>query len=83
MGFESIFVLILVFAVLLAIRVPIAFSIGLATLVTILISVDVLPALTTIAQRMATGLDSFTLLAIPFYSGRTINESRRHRKKIN
>tara|TARA_R110002124_G_scaffold286310_1_gene466873 strand:- start:64727 stop:66022 length:1296 start_codon:yes stop_codon:yes gene_type:complete len=85
MGFESIFVLILVFAVLLAIRVPIAFSIGLATLVTILISVDVLPALTTIAQRMATGLDSFTLLAIPFFilAGQLMNQGGIAKKLID
>lgn len=85
MGFESVFVLILVFAVLLAIRVPIAFSIGLATLVTILISVDVLPALTTMAQRMATGLDSFTLLAIPFFilAGQLMNQGGIAKKLID
>ena len=32
-----------------------------------LVSIDFLPALTTFAQRMATGLDSFALLAIPFF----------------
>lgn len=85
MGFESIFILALVFAVLLAIRVPIAFSIGLATLVTILISVDVLPALTTISQRMATGLDSFTLLAIPFFilAGQLMNQGGIAKKLID
>jgi len=30
-------------------------------------SIPVIPALTTVAQRMATGLDSFGLLAIPFF----------------
>ena len=43
MGFESILILILIFVLLLSIRVPIAFSIGVATLATILLSVDSLP----------------------------------------
>lgn len=64
------------FVVLLGIGVPIAWSIGLSGLVTLLVSVDSIPAFTTIAQRMATGLDSFTLLAIPFFilAGQLINK---------
>jgi len=60
-------VLVLSFIILLAIGVPIAFSIGIAGILTMLMSIDTLPALTTFAQRMATGLDSFALLAIPFF----------------
>jgi tripartite ATP-independent transporter DctM subunit len=33
----------------------------------LLLNIDRLPALTTIAQRMTTGIDSFALLAIPFF----------------
>ncbi len=55
------------FLVFLALGVPIAYSIGLSGIMTMLVSIDVLPAFTTMAQRMATGLDSFTLLAIPFF----------------
>ncbi|MEO9886639.1 MAG: TRAP transporter large permease [Balneola sp.] len=85
MGVESVLVLILVFVVLLSLRVPIAFSIGLATLATILISVDSLPAITTLAQRMATGLDSFTLLAIPFFilAGQLMNQGGIAKKLID
>jgi tripartite ATP-independent transporter DctM subunit len=61
------FVLLLVFFILLILSVPISFSIGIATLVTMLISMDLTPAVTTIAQRMAGGLNSFALLAIPFF----------------
>ena len=61
------FVLLLVFFILLILSVPISFSIGIATLVTMLMSMDLAPAVTTIAQRMAGGLDSFALLAIPFF----------------
>ena len=60
-------VLVTVFVVLLLLNVPIAISIALATLATMLFTIDFYPAVTTIAQRMAGGLDSFTLLAIPFF----------------
>jgi len=60
-------ILVIVFSALLALGVPIAFSIGIATVATMLVSVDTLPALTTVAQRMAGGLDSFSLLAIPLF----------------
>ncbi|MBU2279772.1 MAG: TRAP transporter permease, partial [Gammaproteobacteria bacterium] len=63
----SALVLVLVFFALLMLNVPISFCIGLATLATMLLSMDLLPALTTLAQRMAGGLNSFALLAIPFF----------------
>ncbi|MBT3631583.1 MAG: TRAP transporter large permease [Candidatus Marinimicrobia bacterium] len=63
----SILVLIVSFVVLVAFNVPIAFSIGLSTMFTMLFTIPVGPAITTIAQRMATGIDSFALLAIPFF----------------
>ncbi len=63
----EIFVLIFSFIVLVGIRVPIAWSIGIASILTLLFSVDTIPAFTTISQRVATGLDSFSLLAIPFF----------------
>ncbi|UTA48642.1 TRAP transporter large permease subunit [Simiduia sp. 21SJ11W-1] len=60
-------VLILCFFILLAINVPIAIAIGLATLASLLVTIDPLPAVTTIAQRLSAGIDSFALLAIPFF----------------
>jgi len=60
-------ILFTVFITLLLINLPIAFAIIFATLVTMLFTVDTLPALTTIAQRLAVGIDSFSLLAIPFF----------------
>lgn len=56
-----------VFALLLLINLPIALAIILATLVTMLTTIDTLPALTTIAQRLVAGIDSFALLAIPYF----------------
>ncbi|WP_308364008.1 MULTISPECIES: TRAP transporter large permease [unclassified Microbulbifer] len=60
-------VLLISFLLLLALNVPISVSIGIATLLTMLITIDVVPALITMAQRMASGIDSFALLAIPFF----------------
>lgn len=60
-------VLISVFFILLILNVPVSFCIGIATLVAMLFSIDFIPAVTTIAQQMAGGLDSFSLLAIPFF----------------
>jgi tripartite ATP-independent transporter DctM subunit len=59
--------LIIVFVVLFALGVPIAFCLGLATLATMLTTMDFSPAVTTIAQRMAGGINSFALLAIPLF----------------
>lgn len=63
----SILVLLVTFVVLLALNVPISISIGVATLLTMLFTIDMQPALITIAQRMASGINSFALLAIPFF----------------
>lgn len=63
----SILVLLVTFVVLLALNVPISISIGVATLLTMLFTIDIEPALVTISQRMASGINSFALLAIPFF----------------
>lgn len=67
MEWSHVLVLALSTAALLAIGVPVAFCIGIATVVTMLLTIMPEPSAITMAQRMATGLDSFTLLAIPFF----------------
>jgi len=67
MDYWGIVVLVTSFIILLAIGVPIAFSIGISGILTMLVSIAPIPAFTTFAHRMATGLDSFALLAIPFF----------------
>jgi tripartite ATP-independent transporter DctM subunit len=67
MEWTEVIVLVISFVILLLAGVPISFSIGIATLTTMFLSINTLPALTTVAQRMATGIDSFALLAIPFF----------------
>jgi len=63
----SIIVLFVSFVVLLAYGVPVAYSIGISTTLTLIMNIAYLPATTTAAQRMTTGIDNFALLAIPFF----------------
>jgi tripartite ATP-independent transporter DctM subunit len=81
----AIAILALTFFVLLLAGVPIAFAIGLATAITLLLTVRALPALTTVAQRMATGIDSFALVAIPFFilSGELMNRGGIARRLVD
>ncbi|MCF6297447.1 MAG: TRAP transporter large permease [Flavobacteriaceae bacterium] len=74
--FIPVIVLVLSFICLLAMGTPVAWSIAISSLLTMLVSFSAIPAFTTISQRMATGLDSFALLAIPFFvlSGELMNK---------
>src|SRR5690554_7906687 len=63
----SVVVLLSVFVVLLVLNVPISIAIGVATFGAMLFTIDFAPAAVTVAQRMASGLNSFSLLAIPFF----------------
>ena len=63
----SILLLFASFFGLLAYGVPVAYSIGISTTLTILLNIAFLPGITTVSQRMTTGIDSFSLLAIPFF----------------
>lgn len=55
------------FFVMLALSVPISFAIAISTLFTIMMTLPVDSALTVVTQKMASGLDNFALLAIPFF----------------
>lgn len=81
----DILVLVLSFVTLLFLGVPISFSIGIATALTMLMSIQAIPALTTVSQRIATGIDSFALLAIPFFilSGQFMNRGGIARRLID
>ncbi|MBU2998011.1 TRAP transporter large permease [Cellulophaga baltica] len=76
MDYIPVLVLIISFLCLLAIGTPVAWSISISALLTMLVSIPVLPAFTTVSQRIGTGLDSFSLLAIPFFvlSGELMNK---------
>lgn len=63
----SVVVLLVTFVVLLILNVPISIGIGVATFAAMLFTIDFGPAAVTVAQRMASGINSFALLAIPFF----------------
>lgn len=63
----TIAILVITFVLLFVVGVPIAFALGLSTLATMLTTMDFGPAATTVAQRMAGGINSFALLAIPLF----------------
>jgi tripartite ATP-independent transporter DctM subunit len=81
----EILILLLSFIVLLSIGTPIAFCIAISATLTLLASTPTMATLTTIAQRMGTGLDSFTLLAIPFFifAGQLMNSGGIATRLIN
>lgn len=76
MALTEVLILVISFLALLSLGVPVAFSIGLSSMFTLMMTMPSMLAFTTLAQRMATGLDSFTLLAIPFFvlSGQLMNK---------
>ncbi|OYD84853.1 TRAP transporter large permease [Azospirillum brasilense] len=67
MDFSPALVLSAAFVALLAFGVPISYATGLASITALLTIMPPLPAISVTAQRIATGLDSFALLAIPFF----------------
>lgn len=67
MDIVPILILVVSFLIFIMIGTPIAWSIALSSLLTLIVSISSLAAVTTIVQRMGTGLDSFSLLAIPFF----------------
>ena len=81
----SILLLFLSFFWLLGYGVPVAYSIGISTTLTILLNIAFTPGITTVAQRMTTGIDSFALLAIPFFvlAGELMNQGGVATRLIN
>jgi len=61
-----ILVLVISFIILLLLNVPVAFCMGISTVLAFLAMGD-LPAFVAVAHKIATGIDSFALLAIPFF----------------
>ncbi|OJH44260.1 TRAP transporter large permease [Paracoccus sp. SM22M-07] len=63
----SAIVLFASFGVLMVVGVPIAFAIGIASALTFLLFMSFDQTIFIVAQQIVSGLDSFTLLAIPFF----------------
>ena len=64
---EVAIVLLVVFAVLLLINVPVAVAIGVASLVVVFANGGAVQPEMIVADRMINGVASFSLLAIPFF----------------
>ncbi|KEQ13976.1 TRAP transporter large permease [Endozoicomonas numazuensis] len=73
------------FLLLLFLGVPICFAIGIATLLSVMTMLPFETSLILIAQRLSTGLKSFSLLAIPFFilAGVLMNQGGIARRLIN
>ena len=76
MALESLFIILSVLLVLLAFGVPIAYSIGIASLAAILQTVPLDVSVITAAQRTFVGMSKFSLTAIPFFilAGNLMNQ---------
>lgn len=76
MAIDSLVIILVVLLVLLALGVPIAYSIGIAALVTILQTVPLHVSVVTAAQRTFVGMSKFSLTAIPFFilAGNIMNQ---------
>lgn len=67
MVMEASLILVLVFAVLLAVGIPIVICISAASLTTVLLMLPLDIAVFTAGQKMVASLDSFSLIAVPFF----------------
>ncbi|NOI24639.1 TRAP transporter large permease [Vibrio mediterranei] len=76
MEWQIIIVLFGSFFLFLGLGVPISFAIGIASLLTVMMTLPFDAAIAVISQKMASGLDSFALLAIPFFilAGNIMNQ---------
>lgn len=76
MAMQSLLMIIGILAVLLVVGVPISYSIGIASLVTILQTVPLDISVVTGAQRIFVGMSKFSLTAIPFFilAGNLMNQ---------
>ena len=76
MAIQSLFIILAVLILLLALGVPIAYAIGISSLVTILQTVPLDVSVVTAAQRTFVGMSKFSLTAIPFFilAGNLMNQ---------
>ncbi|MGG0717725.1 TRAP transporter large permease [Robertmurraya massiliosenegalensis] len=85
MALQAGLVLVLVFIIMLVLSVPISVSIVIASMAAILTVLPMDMAIFTASQKVVTGLDSFTLLAVPFFilSGILMNNGGIAERLIN
>ncbi len=85
MAISSLFLILTVLLVLLALGVPIAYSIGIAALTAILPTMPLDISVVTAAQRTFVGMSSFSLTAIPFFilAGNLMNQGGIAKRLVN
>ncbi|MBP1048468.1 TRAP transporter large permease [Enterococcus sp. BWM-S5] len=85
MALEAGLILFIVFAILLILGMPIAISVAVSSIVTLLLVVPFDIAVFTSAQKMVSSLNSFSLVAIPFFvlSGIIMNGGGIAEKLVN
>lgn len=78
-------ILILSFLILIILGLPIGWALGISGILTLLTGLESLTALTTYGQQFIISLDSFTLLAIPFFilAGQIMNRGGIAQRLIN
>ncbi|MEX0646853.1 MAG: TRAP transporter large permease subunit [Balneolaceae bacterium] len=78
-------ILILSFLILIFIGVPVGWALGISGILTLFTALDSFTALTTYGQQFIISLDSFTLLAIPFFilAGQIMNRGGIAQRLIN
>lgn len=67
MAIQAGLIMVAIFVVLLALSVPISVSIAIASIVSVLTVLPPDMAIFTSGQKLVTGIDSFSLLAVPFF----------------
>ncbi|MEN1761804.1 TRAP transporter large permease [Anoxynatronum sibiricum] len=82
---QAALVLFITFIIQLGIGIPISISIVISTLITALTAIPLDIVLFTAAQKMVTGIDSFSLLAVPLFilSGNIMNNGGIARRLVN
>lgn len=82
---KAAFILFISFLIQLGMGIPISISIGTSTLITALTSVPMDIGIFTAAQKMISGIDSFSLLAVPLFvlSGNIMNNGGIAKRLVN
>lgn len=82
---QAALMLFITFLAQLGIGIPISISIGISTLITALTILPMDIAIFTVAQKMVTGIDSFSLLAVPLFvlSGNIMNNGGIAKRLVN
>ena len=85
MAVQSLWIILLVLAVLLIMGVPISYAIGISSLAAILQVVPLDVSVLTASQRIFVGMSKFSLTAIPFFilAGNLMNQGGIARRKKN